>query len=260
MSNALENARALYYTGIRDGRPREAAERYTGDRYTQHSTGVKDGREGFIEFFETFIERNPERDIEIVRSFQDGPYVFMHARQSLNGGESRWITMDILEADEQDRMIEHWDVIAEWVDDTVSDHSQTDGPATPTDLDRTEENKALVAAFIQDVFTDGKLDRVTDYVSSETYIQHDPLVADGLEGLADFLESLAESGQSMRYLETRLLIGSGDLVAALSRMELGGTEMAVIDLFRVADGRLVEHWDVLEPVPPADELVNSGKF
>lgn len=260
MSNALENAKALYYTGIRDGRPREAAQRYTGDRYTQHSTGVKDGREGFIEFFETFIERNPERDIEIVRSFQDGPYVFMHARQSLNGGESRWITADILEADDEDRMIEHWDVIAEWVDETASGHSQTDGPTTPTDLAKTESNKALVAAFIQDVLTDGKLDRITDYVSAQTYTQHNPLVGDGLEGLRAFLESLARDGQSMRYLETHLLIGSGDLVAALSRMELAGTEMAVIDLFRVADGMLVEHWDVLEPVPPADELVNGGKF
>ena len=37
-------------------------------------------------------------------------------------------------------------------------------------------------------------------------------------------------------------------------------EMAVMDLFRVADGRIVEHWDVMEPVPPADELVNGGKF
>ena len=65
MRTALENAKALYLTGIRDGRPREAAERYLGKRYTQHSTGVKDGPEGFIEFFEAFVARNPDREIEI---------------------------------------------------------------------------------------------------------------------------------------------------------------------------------------------------
>ena len=64
--------------------------------------------------------------------------------------------MDILQADDQGRMIEHWDVIAEWVDESVSGHGQFDGPTTPTDLDRTDENKALVASFIQDVLADGK--------------------------------------------------------------------------------------------------------
>ena len=59
----LENAKALYLEGIRDGRARKAVETYTGDRYTQHSTGVADGVEGFVAFFEPFIERNPQRDI-----------------------------------------------------------------------------------------------------------------------------------------------------------------------------------------------------
>ena len=44
MSQALDNARALYMEGIRDGNPREAIEKYTGERYTQHSTGVPDGK------------------------------------------------------------------------------------------------------------------------------------------------------------------------------------------------------------------------
>ena len=160
--------------------------RYTGQRYTQHSTGVKDGQAGFIEFFDDFLGRNPDREIEIVRSFTDGDLVFLHVTQRLNGGEARWITMDILRADADGRMIEHWDVIAEWVDDTVSGHSQVDGPTTVTDLDRTEGNKALVRDFVQQVLTEGRAERIGDYVSSESYVQHNPLVGDGLEGLGTF--------------------------------------------------------------------------
>ena len=55
MSQKLENAKGLYLEGIRDGNVREAVTKYTGDRYTQHSTGVADGVEGFVTFFEPFI-------------------------------------------------------------------------------------------------------------------------------------------------------------------------------------------------------------
>ena len=74
MSNRRQNAINLYMEGIRDGNPREAVTQYTGERYTQHSTGVRDGVEGFIEFFEPFIERNPKRDIQVIRALEDGQF------------------------------------------------------------------------------------------------------------------------------------------------------------------------------------------
>ena len=82
MNSKVENATGLYLEGIRDGNPREAVANYTGDRYIQHSTGVRDGVEGFVEFFETFIEHNPVRDIEIVRTLEYGQYLFVHTHTS----------------------------------------------------------------------------------------------------------------------------------------------------------------------------------
>jgi predicted SnoaL-like aldol condensation-catalyzing enzyme len=260
MGARLDNAKALYLDGIRDGNYVEAINRYSGDRYTQHSTPVKDGREGFIEFFTDFLRRNPERDIEIVRGFEDGRYVFLHATQSLNGGESRWVTADIFDTDDQARMIEHWDIISEWVDETVSGHTQVDGPTEPTDLDRTEENKTLVTGFVNDVLQNGELHKLPDYISTRNFSQHNPQIGDGLEGLVTFIESLSEQGHSMAYEEIHKVVGSGSLVAVLSKMNLAGADMAVIDLFRVDGGRIVEHWDVMEEILPADQWVNSGKF
>ncbi len=89
MNQKLTNATSLYMDGIRDGNVRRAVETYTGDRYTQHSTGVADGVEGFVEFFEPFIARNPVRDIRIVRSLVDGNHVFVQAYQDINNGEAR---------------------------------------------------------------------------------------------------------------------------------------------------------------------------
>ena len=260
MGERLENAKNLYLEGIRDGRPVEAINRYAGARYTQHSTPVKDGKEGFIEFFEDFLRRNPVREIEIIRGFEDGPFVFLHAVQSLNGGEFRYVTADIFDTDDEGKLIEHWDMIAEIVDDSVSGHTQVDGPTEPTDLDKTEENKALVTGFLNDVLKGGEYDKLTDYISTETYIQHNPQVGDGLDGLGVFVESLSKQGLSMVYEEIHKVVGCGNFVAALSKMKLGSTDMAVIDLFRVDNGRIVEHWDVMEEIQPRETWVNSGKF
>lgn len=60
------------WRGIRDGDARRAVQAYTGARYIQHSTGVADGVEGFLSFFEPFMQRNPKREIEIVRAIEDG--------------------------------------------------------------------------------------------------------------------------------------------------------------------------------------------
>ncbi|MFW2334082.1 nuclear transport factor 2 family protein, partial [Ilumatobacter sp.] len=114
--------------------------------------------------------------------------------------------------------------------------------------------------FLRDVLQGGDMGRLTDYVSSDTYIQHDPLVGDGLDGLAAFADRLAASGQSMVYDEVHRVIGSGNFVASMSKMRLGDTDMAVIDLFRVENGLIVEHWDVMEEITPEETWVNSGKF
>ncbi|MEM7606559.1 MAG: nuclear transport factor 2 family protein, partial [Myxococcota bacterium] len=108
MTTALENAKNLYMIGIRDGKPEEAVNAFTGDRYTQHSTGVADGREGFIAFFKPFLERNPVRDIRVVRGWQDGKYVFLQAYQSLNEGEYEYVTTDFFDSDEEGKIVEHW--------------------------------------------------------------------------------------------------------------------------------------------------------
>ena len=150
MSHKVNNAVGLHLEGIRDGNPREAVSKHTGDRYVQHSTGVRDGADGLVEFFEDFIRRNPVSDIEIVRTLEDGRYLFVHAYQSLNNGEARWVTLDFFDIDANDRIIEHWDVITEYTDATPSGHTSVDGPTDVRDLDKTQENKALVRALIDD--------------------------------------------------------------------------------------------------------------
>ena len=256
MHPKLQNAHGIYTVGIIEGRPEEAVERFTGARYTQHSTGVPDGPDGFVDFFTDFLDRNPVRDIEIVRGLVDGNLVFLHAFQNLNDGEARWVTMDILDTDDDDKMIEHWDVIAEYSEANPSGRSNIDGPTEITDLDRTEENKAIVRELMTDLLMRGGDTSKIDQYIADDYIQHNP---DAPDGLATFRALLEAPDRPLWYDEVVLMVGEGNFVAALSRAHWDDTEYAQMDLFRLENGKVVEHWDAAEPVPTGPQP-NGGKF
>jgi predicted SnoaL-like aldol condensation-catalyzing enzyme len=257
-SQKIENAVGLYMEGIRDGNAREAVTKFTGDRYTQHSTGVRDGVEGFVAFFEGFLQRNPIRDIRIVRAIEDGEHLFVHAYQSLNNGEAEWVTLDFFDTDIDDKIVEHWDVIAEYSSSTPSGHTSIDGPTDVTDLDRTEENKVLVRSMIEDVLMrGGNPHKIDNYISAETYIQHNKEVPDGLEAFKRL--AIAED-RPLNYDEIVLMVGQGNFVAALCKANWEGNPYAQADLFRIESGLIVEHWDATEPIGPKEAWVNSGKF
>jgi len=253
--SAKENAINLYMVGIRDGRPREAVAAYTGDRYTQHSTGVADGADGFVAFFEPFIARNPKRDIRILRALQDGPNVFVHAHQSLNDGESVWITMDFFDSDAAGKIVEHWDVIAADQGPNAAGIGPIDGATNIEGHDPTDANKAVVRAYAETCLIRRDLSRAADFVDPAGFVEHSPRFGGDWTGRA-----ASDPGGSLTYQELFLLVGEGNFVAALSRARWNGADLCQADLFRLADGRIVEHWEISEPVPPQADWANGGKF
>ncbi len=257
MNTAKQNAINLYMEGILKGEPRKAVEAYTGDRYTQHSTGVADGREGFVAFFEPFIARNPIREIKIVRALQDGSNVFLQAYQNINNGEAEWLTTDFFDSDENGKIVEHWDVIAPVKPNNASGRSQTDGVTDVIDLDRTSANKALVLEFINSCLIERHIDRMADFIDPQNCAQHNTDIGDGLDA---FVEKFAQGATPLRYQECFLCVAEGNFVATLNRASLDEQKLCQVDLFRVENERIVEHWDNSEPVPPRHEWANSGKF
>ena len=258
MSQKINNARSLYLEGIRDGNYEAAIEKYTGARYTQHSTGVKDGKEGFLEFFERFMKNHPKRDIQIIRSIEDGQYVFLHVYQNLDEGKSEWVTTDFFDTDKNDKIIEHWDVISAYSPSNPSGHSSIDGPTEVVDMDRTETNKEIVRNLVKDILmAGGNPEKIDDYISSDSYIQHNKEVPDGLE----YFKTLAlAKDKPLIYTDLFLLVGQGNFVSTLSRTEWEGKPFARVDIFRLDQGLVVEYWDNIEPILPESEWVNSGKF
>lgn len=255
MGKGLDNVRDIYLNGIAGGNARAAVLRNTGHRYTQHSTGVADGAEGFLAFFEPFVARNPKRDIEIMRIFEDGPWVFCSAYQSLNDGAAQWVTMDMFYTDPNGLILEHWDTIAPYVSPTASGEDMVDGAR---DVDRsadTEANKALVLEYTKQVLQEGQHDKATTFVA-DTIVQHAAEIGPGLDGLQTWLASEDAGSYEMLFQ----LIGQGDFVATYGKRHAGGHDIAVFDLYRVTDGKILEHWMNEEQISPRDAWGNSGKF
>lgn len=260
MSQKTENAKGLYIEGINNGNAKVALDKYIGDRYTQHSTGVADGKEGFLEFFLPFLERNPIRCIRIIRTIEDGPYVFVHAHQSLNNGGYYYVTADIFDTDENDKIVEHWDVIQEEIRETASGRTMVDGPTEIEDEHKTEENRQLITDFFDVVLVGGEYQKITDYVSTEEYAQHNPAVEDSLEGFQKFAKEIAEKQMQMSYIKAHKILVQGNFAAALSHAKMNEEDWCFIDIFRMKDGKIVEHWDVQEKIAPKEKWNNSGKF
>jgi predicted SnoaL-like aldol condensation-catalyzing enzyme len=106
------NVTAFYDLAFNQGRPREAIEKYTGATYIQHNPEVKDGKEGFIEYFEQLARDFPGKWVKFRRVLAEGDLVAVHCESEFPGfAQPHWAGMDIFRLDTDGRIVEHWDVL-----------------------------------------------------------------------------------------------------------------------------------------------------
>lgn len=101
-----------YYKMAFEGNPRKATELFVGEHYIQHNPVVKDGKEGFIEYFERMHNEYKDKSVEFLRTAAEGNLVALHTHQVWPGDE-HYVTMDFFRFDENGKIVEHWDSIQE---------------------------------------------------------------------------------------------------------------------------------------------------
>jgi predicted SnoaL-like aldol condensation-catalyzing enzyme len=216
---------------------------------------VGDGLAGFGEVLSQLPEEGAK--VRVVRAFEDGDYVFTHTEYDFFGPK---IGFDIFRF-EDGLIVEHWDNLQPIVEETASGRSQIDGPVKTVDHDKTAANKALVKGFVNDVLLGSAPEKITEYISTTQYAQHNPAVADGLNALGEALRAMADAGMPMTYTANHMILGEGNFVLAVSEGQFLGKYSSFYDLFRVEDGKIVEHWDTIEEIPSRDQWKNdNGKF
>ncbi|HMR89236.1 MAG TPA: nuclear transport factor 2 family protein [Saprospiraceae bacterium] len=226
------------------------------NKYIQHNLGVGDGLAGFGAVLQALPPNSAKANT--VRVFQDGDYVFAHTEYDFFGPKAGF---DVFRF-EDGKIVEHWDNLTEITPPNPSDRTQFDGETKVSDIDKTEENKNIVTGFVNDVLKDGKVEKLTTYINPNKYLQHNSGVADGLDGLGAALDYFAQNGLVMIYDKVHKILGEGNFVLTVSEGKFGkGDNVAFYDLFRVENGQIVEHWDIIEPIPAQEYWKNNnGKF
>ena len=115
--------------------------------------------------------------------------------------------------------------------------------------------------FVADVLKGEQPENTQQYFDGNKYIQHNPQIADNLDGLGAALAAMAEQGIKMEYFTIHKVLGQGNFVLAVSEGAFAGKPTSYYDLFRVENGKIAEHWDVMETIAPETEWKHqNGKF
>ncbi len=226
------------------------------DKYIQHNPQTQEGGEGLAALFKRLAKSSPR--VNIVRIFSDGDYVFAHTEYDFDTSR---VGFEIFRF-EGNLTVEHWDNIQPRLGPNPSGHSMVDGPTEATDLDRTKYNREIVRSFVDDALINGQFHKLQHYIDDECYTEHNPRIGDDLTTLRSNLSDPAYSeGITIKYDRIHRILAEGDFVLAVSEGSVDRVHSSFYDLFRVAHGKIVEHWDTTEAVPPRSEWKNdNGKF
>jgi len=225
------------------------------EKYIQHNPQTHEGSEGLAALFQRLSKTSPR--VNIVRAFEDGNFVFAHTEYDFS---RRNVGFEVFRF-EDGRAVEHWDNIQARLGPNQSGRSMVDGPTEAVDHELTESNRALVRSFVETVLVDGQLERLKDYVDDGDYVEHNPRLADGASTLRLELEGADKGFRHIDYHHVHRILAEGNFVLCVSEGNFDDIHSAFYDLFRVAEGKLVEHWDTTEKIAPRSEWKNdNGKF
>ena len=238
----------------------EKAASLLAEGYIQHNLAYGTGRDAFVGSVAWLASAPVKTTVQNIRAFEDGDKVFLQTVYNFAGAGEQ-VAFDIFRFDADGKIAEHWDNLAAKADPNPSGHTQIDGCKELKDLDRTEANRELVKNFLADVLQGRHPEKTPEYFDGDTYIQHNTGIADGLSGLGSALAALAEQGIQMIYTTVHQVLAQGNYVLAVSEGIFGGAPTSYYDLWRVENGKIAEHWDVMETIAAKETWQNqNGKF
>jgi predicted SnoaL-like aldol condensation-catalyzing enzyme len=229
------------------------------NQYIQHNYQLADGRDALVQAI--LNGQFSDTQITIKRTLSDDQFVAFHSEYISNGNSQ--VAFDVFRF-ENGLIVEHWDNMQAMQPENMSGNNMIDGPNAITNLDQTTDNRAVVTDFINRIMIGGDYTTMGEFLKDDqNLIQHNPMMADSLSGMLSMMDTLASQSFAFKYETLHKTIAMGNFVLALSEGMYGNPAepTAFYDLFRLEEGKLVEHWDVIAIIAPVEDWQNSnGKF
>ena len=240
--------------GIETGDP-DAALVVNENKYIQHNPHTREGNIGLAELFKQIAKTGPR--VNMIRAFEDKDFVFAHMEYNFS---TLKVAFEVFRF-EDGFAVEHWDNMQPMQQTNASGRSMLDGSVDTEDHHLTEFNRERVLSFVNDILLARKLALLPDYVCQDSFIQHSPLFVDGIAALWSALSNQFKNQYTITYVKVHRILAEGNFVLSVCEGRLDGQHSSFYDLFRLAKGKIVEHWDTIESIPPRNEWKNeNGKF
>ena len=241
---------------------RAVIDKYMRDDYIQHGDIIPDGKEAFIAMTDNFFKLLPRMEIKkVFANDNDEVAVFFKCICEATGSVNKVVDIFRLQ---DGKLAEHWDVVEHDVQKTElksgRDLFSTDSESTPSPLDELQKkNIAKVVAFNEEIFNAHNNDRsILDEFMRDDYMQHNPTAGDAKEGFIGFTNFFFTLDPKMVISKTFANEDGEVAVFFKCICQANGMINKVCDIYRLRDGKLAEHWDVVEH-GVKDEILPNGK-
>jgi predicted SnoaL-like aldol condensation-catalyzing enzyme len=216
--------------------------------HIQHDPQTLEGSKGPAVMLERHAETNPR--VNIVRVFEDGDFVFAHTEYD---AAERKVGFAIFRF-EGARVVEHWDNIQPRRGPNPSGHSMVDGQTKLMELEKTESNREIVQAFVNDVLIERKGEKIYDYIKWNHFVEHNPRGSDDLEALIAIVSPSGEGdADSIRYEKCHRILAEGNFVLSVCAGRVNQASASFYDLWCLEHDYIVEHWDTTARIPPPEK-------
>ena len=241
---------------------RAVIDKFMRDDYTQHGDRIPDGKDAFIAMTDHFFTLRPKMEIKkIFANDNDEVAVFFKCICEANGSVNKVVDIFRLQ---DGRLAEHWDVVEHGVEKVElksgRDLFSTDSQSTPSPTDDAQkENIAKVVAFNEQIFNAHNNDRaVLDEFMRDDYMQHNPTAGDAKDGFIGFTNFFFTLDPKMVISKTFANEDGEVAVFFKCICQANGKVNKVCDIYRLNEGKLAEHWDVVEH-DVKDIILPNGK-
>ncbi|MFF0015780.1 nuclear transport factor 2 family protein [Streptomyces sp. NPDC005374] len=239
----------------------KVVDRFVRPDYIQHNPLAPDGAETLKNLATTVHQQLPDAQYRVQRVISEGDLVLVHSNVVMVPGTKGSAVFDIFRF-QGGKIAEHWDVGQNVPDTTANGNdmfSTVSWPRAswPAPGFLTAYNKKLVVTAFDQLIVKKDLSALDRYWGPE-YEQHNPNIANGVAGAKAGLGAYFKAVPQLR-VEPKRVIAEGDLVAVHSNYipAPGERGQAIVDLFRVVGGKIVEHWDVIQDVPATSANDNT---